>query len=427
MCRNILLLIMLTSVFPIRALSQEEITKNDSLYTDFSDMSENNLNIQVKGFLDTYHAVRANGKGDWMSSRTRLRGEVSLEKENVGLFLSMNAIYNGILKDRTGLNLREAYLTYNAGDFNLRAGRQIIIWGNADALRVTDQISPMDYTEFLAQDYDDIRTPVNAFRVKYIHSIFSIEAICVPVSEFFLLSTDKHNPWAIQLSSKSPYSIDLESQKPSKRIGNMEFGGRVSFNLSGVDFAFCALHTWNKTPALSYSLSEKYTLSVVGNYRRMTMLGGDLSIPVGNFVLRGEAATFLNEAQNAQFGQKVKERNSLNGLVGVDWFPGNDWNLSIQYAHKYISGNLSGLAVLKNTGLATARISKELFRNTLSLSSFAYIDVTHGGIFNRFAAQYSINDQISITGGFDYFHADGGMFDMYKKNSEIWMKMKYSF
>ena len=63
----------------------------------------------------------------------------------------------------------------------------------------------------------------------------------------------------------------------------MEFGGRVSFNLSGVDFAFCALHTWNKTPALSYSLSEKYTLSVVGNYRRMTMLGGDLSIPVGNF------------------------------------------------------------------------------------------------------------------------------------------------
>ena len=43
------------------------------------------------------------------------------------------------------------------------------------------------------------------------------------------------------------------------------------------------------------------------------------------------------------------------------------------------------------------------------------------------AAQYSINDQISITGGFDYFHANGGMFDMYKKNSEIWMKMKYSF
>ena len=41
---------------------------------------DNALQVQVKGFLDTYHAVRTEGKADWMASRTRARGELKLEK-----------------------------------------------------------------------------------------------------------------------------------------------------------------------------------------------------------------------------------------------------------------------------------------------------------------------------------------------------------
>ena len=29
--------------------------------------------------------------------------------------------------------------------------------------------------------------------------------------------------------------------------------------------------------------------------------------------------------------------------------------------------------------------------------------------------------------GFDYFHADKGTFSVYKKNSELFVKLKYSF
>ena len=58
----------------------------------------NALQVQVKGFLDTYHAVRTEGRADWMASRTRARGELKLEKGAASLFLSLNATYNGILK-----------------------------------------------------------------------------------------------------------------------------------------------------------------------------------------------------------------------------------------------------------------------------------------------------------------------------------------
>ncbi len=390
---------------------------------------DSSLRLQVKGFLDTYHAVRTEGEADWMASRTRARGELKLEKGAAALFVSLNATYNGILKERTGLELREAYLSYAKGNLDLRVGRQIVVWGVADALRVTDCVSPFDYTEFLAQDYDDIRMPVNGLRARYTWRSVTFEAVCNPVADFFILPTDERNPWAVRLPSVSlPYTIDLESGKPEKRLRNMEFGGRLTVNLSGIDFSVSALRTWNKLPALALVLSDdRQSLRINGHYRRMTMLGADCSLPLGQFVFRGEAAGYMGEAQGGDLGRGTARRNTFHALVGVDWYPGDDWNISAQYCHKYASGNLDGLSLRRNAGLATARVSKELLRNTLKLSTFAYIDVANGGIFNRFSTSYSLNDQIELTAGYDYFHADKGQFAIYAKNSEAWIKMKYSF
>ena len=433
-----LFMLLLVPILSVQAAAQIDNTlpaDSDTVSSEctpqetFEASDDNALQVQVKGFLDTYHAVRTEGRTDWMASRTRARGELKLEKGAASLFLSLNATYNGILKERTGLELREAYLSYAKGNFDLRVGRQIVVWGVADALRVTDCVSPFDYTEFLAQDYDDIRMPVNGLRAKYTRGSVTLEAVCNPVVDFFVLPTDERNPWAIRLpSAPLPYTTDLESGKPEKKIKNMEFGGRASVNLSGIDFSVSALRTWNKLPALCPALSgDGRTLHISGQYCRMTMLGADCSLPVGQFVLRAEVAEYIGEAQGRGLGQNAVRRNTLNALAGVDWYPGNDWNISVQYCHKYTSGNLAALSIYRNAGLATARLSKELLHNTLKLSTFAYIDVASGGIFNRLSASYSLNDDIELTAGYDYFHANKGKFAMYGKNSEAWVKMKYSF
>ena len=423
---RLMLLLLLALAVSAQAGAQDEDTATDTLLVGETPADE--LQVQVKGFLDTYHAARTEGKGEWLASRTRARGELTLEKGGARLFVSMNAIYNALLKEQTGITLREAYLSYANAHVDLRAGRQIIIWGVADALRLTDQISPMDYTEFLAQDYDDIRTPVNAFRLRLVRQAFNVELVCIPVSDFFTLPTDERNPWAAHIDAPMPYTFDLDSRKPKTRLRNVEFGGRLSVNLSGIDFSFCGLHTWNKMPAFSYAVDPSgASMTVVGHYRRLTMFGADVSFPIGRFVVRGELAANLNEVQNAEFGNEVQGRNVFNALLGVDWYAGNDWMLSAQYAHKHVGGSLEGLSVLRNTGVATVRVSKELFRNTLALSSFAYIDVSHGGVFNRLSCKYDLNDQISLTAGYDYFHADAGMFAMYSRNSEVWVKLKYGF
>lgn len=361
---------------------------------------EDSLQVGIKGFVDTYHALRTEQPNNWMSSRSRVRGELTIEKGHAGAFVSANLIHNAILSNHTGFQLREAYAYYSDNHWDVRAGRQIITWGVADALRLTDIISPMDYTEFLAQDYDDIRIPVGGLRVRFSREKWSMEAVAIPVSSFFDLPTDAENPWSV-----GPIAIGAE---PSHNAYNMEYGGRLAFFLSGIDFSFSALHTWNKQPVLCNG---------VGEYRRMTMLGADVSVPMGKFVVRGEVAEYLDELQTG--GTRAA---STNALLGIDWYAGNDWTLSAQYSHKYIA-----LGEHRNTALSTLRISKELLHNTLALQTFAYIDVTNGGVFNRLSADYALNDQIHAVIGYDYFHADGGMFAIYNKNSELFFKLKYSF
>ena len=355
--------------------------------------AQDGLDVSVKGFVDTYHAFRTESPTDWMSSRTRVRGEVRIEKDGGGAFVSANLVYNALLKDLSGFQLREAYAYWGNPRWDIRAGKQIISWGVADGLRVTDLISPMDYTEFLAQDYDDIRVPVGALRVRYLHDTWSLEAVAVPVPEFFRLPVDPANPWSV---GALPPEV-----RPDPVLKNMEYGTRLSFFLGGVDFSLMALRTWTKMPELQGDH--------IG-YHRLTVLGGDISIPFGSFVFRGEAADNIDDDGHHQ--------GSVLG--GLDWYPGADWNLSVQFNHIWQGEG-------EPSSLATLRISKALLNNALTLSTFAYADVRDGGVFNRLSADWAATDQIHAILGYDYFYADKGMFARYAHNSEVWLKLKYNF
>ncbi|MBP5418567.1 MAG: hypothetical protein J6Y72_01965 [Bacteroidales bacterium] len=383
-------------------------------------------NVGIKGYVNTYHAMRTEGCNDMMASRSHVRGELTMRHENVGAFVSANLVYNTLLHNKSGLHMRECFVTYADDNWDIRAGRQIITWGVADALRLTDVVSPMEYTEFLADDYDDIRVPVNGLRARYSRSSWSAEVVALPISSFYILPTDDDNPWSINLPDATmPYVIDI-GQKPQKKIANGEIGGRLMFFLSGIDFSLSALRTWNKMPVFATDVIND-TLAVQGRHRRMTMIGGDISIPISKIVLRAEVAEYLDEAQTPVFGTDVQCANSLNALVGIDWYAGNDWSLSAQYAHKSIASHSALISSYKNSGTATIRIAKELFNNTLSVQTFAYIDVTCGGIYNRLSADYAITDQLHCIVGYDLFSADSGMFAMYGNNSEVWLRVKYNF
>lgn len=150
--------------------------------------------FQFNGFVDTYHAIQTEWPHDLTTSRTRLRAELRVDYENAYLFASLNGIHNSILDDRTGVQLQEAYFNYSNSFLEIRAGRQIVVWGVADGLRVTDLISPVDYTEFMSSDYDDMRMAVDGIRLKYPGERVNAEIVYVPVPRYFQMPIGEDNP-----------------------------------------------------------------------------------------------------------------------------------------------------------------------------------------------------------------------------------------
>lgn len=398
------------------------------LWLPYIVFSQEKIEYNINGFVDTYHAIRSKQPHDFMSSRSRLRTEFRAERGNSSLFTSVNAIHNAIIPEETKLELREAFFLYSDKNWDLRMGRQIIIWGVSDGMRITDLVSPMDMTEFLAREYDDIRIPVTAIRGRYFNQWMNLELLYIPVSSYFILPTQKSNPWNFFPQQEGLETIYFSDISPEASFENGEYGIRSSFFLNNLDFSISMLHTWNKMPVLERRLTTNNdSLLIYPHYNRLDMLGADLSVSAGQFVLRGEYALYIGELQSLEGEYTDIERNTSNFLLGIDWYPGYDWTLSAQYSHKLIPDYLDRMENKSNTILSTISISKKLLRNLLHISTFAYVDISNQAFFNRSSIDYSLSDEIKIYLGYDWFHGDSGMFGYYKDNSEIWMKGKFSF
>ena len=48
----------------------------------------------------------------------------------------------------------------------LSLGKQQVVWGKADGVFITDIVSPLNLTEFLLPDFDEIRTGGDCYKSK---------------------------------------------------------------------------------------------------------------------------------------------------------------------------------------------------------------------------------------------------------------------
>ena len=56
--------------------------------------------------------------------------------------------------------LREAYVDAETNGYSIRAGKQQVVWGTADGMKLLDAINPTDYSEMAQNQMEDSRMPV---------------------------------------------------------------------------------------------------------------------------------------------------------------------------------------------------------------------------------------------------------------------------
>ena len=92
--------------------------------------------------------------------------------------------------------LREAYVDGTVNDWSIRAGKQQVVWGTADGMKLLDAINPTDFSEMAQNQMEDSRIPVwmiNAETTNEDGSEFQV-VVSQPKSNFIAgLSTIENN------------------------------------------------------------------------------------------------------------------------------------------------------------------------------------------------------------------------------------------
>ena len=388
--------------------------------------------IDYSGWVELIHSCAVKAPHEPVTSRVRARLTAEADFDFLYANVSVDAEKNWEIESQDGVHLFECWGEHVGSGWDMRLGRQTIIWGKADGVQVTDVICPPDYTESITRDLDEIRMPVDAAKFRVLGSDMDLEMIWIPVFEAAKLPGED-NPWATEVTWPPGVVVkQYDTQDPDISLQDSEYAVRVSTYQSGFDMSASAFYTWDDYAANHRTVTTVGPVTTVTfrpRHHRMTVLGMDFSRPWSDFVFRFEGAGYIGRYFDTRFLTiDPKRKNSVKLLAGMDWTPGNDWSVIAQLFSVHVLDYESCLSANRDEVSSTLHVSKDLLNETLTLSGMLYYSLNDQDTFFRAKADYEISDGLHLLTGADLFNGRRtGSYGKYADNSQLWAKVKYSF
>jgi len=392
-------------------------------------------NVDINGFVRNYTGLLYNN-GEFNMLQNTLN--VNFEKMGDRVAFKANPMLYLYGIDSLDFRLREIYLDLYFDNFDIRIGKQQIVWGKADGVFITDIVSPLDLQEFLLPDFDEIRVGVYAAKVDYYFGNSTIELIWKPVyagNEF----PGPGSIWYKPPDFPAPPTFDYSKEKIDPSLENSEVYLKYSLSSSAIDFDLMGAYTWDQTPSMH--VEKQFELDSVDNsvltgllitpeHHRLIVAGGSFTSTIKSFVVRGEAAYYNGkyfQTADPTADGALTQKDYLHYVVGLDYGVGH-LKLSAQFIQKYIMDYNDFIDEEEFGNTMTFLARYDAMRETLHLELFSYIGLNYGDALIRPKVTYDFSDSFSILLGSNIFVGDEqGMFGRYGDNSMIYTKIKYSF
>ncbi len=392
--------------------------------------------LDISGYVRSYEGILFQTQDFGIVQQTlnlnfEQRGNKVAFKANPMVYL-----YNA---DSLDFRMRELYLDLYFDNFDIRLGKQQVVWGKADGVFITDIVSPLNLTEFLLPDFDEIRTGVIAVKLNYYFGNSTLETILIPVftpTERPPFGSIWYNQPDFQLTPNWDYSQELIT--PS--LESSEVFIKYTALTSAIDFELMGAYTWDDNPTLhmqkefgvdSSTMQPILSgLNITPEHHRLAIGGGSFSSEIIGVILRGEAAYyngkyFLTEDPLQPDGNIQKDY--LHYLVGLDFNLG-PVKVSTQFIQQTILDYDTYILNEKTENTMTFLARYDMFRETLHLELFSYIGLSNEDALIRPKITYDFDDSFSILLGSNIFVGDEkGRFGQYSDNSMAYVKLKYNF
>ena len=387
-------------------------------------------NIDINGYVRNYTGILYD-KGDFSILQNTLN--LDFTKSGNKVAFKANPILYSYNTDSLDFRLREIYVDLYFKNFDLRIGKQQIVWGKADGAFITDIVSPLNLTEFLLPDFDEIRRGVNVVKFDYYLGNNTFEIIWIPNFTPTKIPA-VGSIWYIQTEFLLAPTFDWSKSEIIPSLKNSEIFFKYSALTSKVDIEIMGGYTFDDKP----SMHKNLLLDTLGNpsllikpeYHRLLVSGGSFSSEIKGIVLRGEAAFYNGkyfQTEDPFAIDALVQKDYLHYLIGLDFIIGNV-NFSTQFIQETILNYDNNMFKEKTENTATFLARYNMFRETLHFELFTYIGLTNEDALIRPKITYDFDDSFSILFGSNIFIGDKkGRFGQYKDNSMAYIKLKYSF
>ena len=226
----------------------------------------------------------------------------------------------------TFVDLREAYVNAYLGPFDLRLGKQIIVWGRADALNPTNNLTPVDF-RIRSPLEDDIRLGNVGARAFLRLGVARLEGVWMPT----------YLPTELPPVGLPPLVTFAPATFPSADLRNGTVAGRAHLELASFETSISYLRGFAPLPGLTLStvtfdiVNPGITVSRTAYDQQV--LGFDFSTALGDVAtIRGEAAYRRPfDYQNRPYAA----RPDLQYVLGADHNFGS-FSVIAQYLGRYV-------------------------------------------------------------------------------------------
>lgn len=218
--------------------------------------------------------------------------------------------------------LREAYVGAHAGGFEVRAGQQILSWGNADGVHAVDLLGAQDFAfQSATVDAQKLGAPNMLLSFKPDEGTSPLEVTVVwqpvmPASRVLIPS------------GAIPPQVRLLAEERPRAVFESEGAIKIAWAPGGWDVALVGFHGFNH-------LSEPYLARIAGGvaevgrrFQSYDAAGLHASVALDEWVLRLEGAYVVTANDSGK--DRLRQPSHLDAIVGAERPLGERVRASVQ-------------------------------------------------------------------------------------------------
>ncbi len=317
--------------------------------------------------------------------------------------------------------IQEVYLHGSLADnIDLKFGRQIVVWGKSDNIRVTDILNPLDNRWPGMVDIRFLRLPVTMSRLDYYIDNWNLSTI--------LIHEPRFNKFPVFNGEFYPFEQPAPPvDEPDISINQQQLGLALNGIFSGWDLSLYAASVFDTSAHTEFDPAS----SPVRKHERVSMVGFAANVALGNWLVKTEAAYW----DGLKFTTVSEEKSRLDLLAGLEYAGFTDTAISLEFANRHLFDFDQQMEQIPDAQQQdwiqyAIRFVRDFMNDTVHLTFLisSYGLFGSDGGFERLQVEYDITDVITLTGGVVFYEAGDFLpFREIGDNDRLLFELEYRF